>query len=246
MIWLMTLENKPYISPIATNHAPQLVLDVGTGTGAWAIEFAKRNPSSRVTGTDLSAIQPAATIFNYEFKIKNAEVDWTFTEPFDFIHSRMLRLGIHGWPHYFRRCFDNLKPGGWLEEQEIQMSAVSTDGSAGPDSAPFQWVDLLMQAVEIGGIDPKANNRFGQHLKEQGFVNIVERVYEWPIGEWLKDQKAKDFGKATKTNLMKGLEGLSLLLLTENLEWTRQEVEILIQEVRQDINNPKKHFQQIV
>lgn len=48
MIWLMTLENNLYIYPVVKSHAPQLVLDDGTGTGAWAIEFTKRSPSSRV------------------------------------------------------------------------------------------------------------------------------------------------------------------------------------------------------
>lgn len=66
------------------------------------------------------------------------------------------------------------------------MSAVSTDGSAGPDSALFEWAALLislMQTTSMGGIDPKANDKLGQHLKEQGFVNIMELVYEWPVGE---------------------------------------------------------------
>lgn len=140
----------------------------------------------------------------------------------------------------------SVKPGGWLEKQEIQMFTVSTNGSAGPDSALFKWVGLPLQAAEMGGTDPKANNKFWQHLKEQEFVNVMERVYEWLTGEWPEDQKAKDIGKATNTNLMKGLEGLSLLLLTKHLGWTRQEVETLLEESRQDINNTKKHFQQIV
>lgn len=102
-MWLMTLEDNLCISSIATKHPPQLVLGIGTGTGAWAIEYAKRNPSSRVIGTDLSAIQPAGTPSKCEFKIENTEVDWTFSEPFDFINSRLLCLGIRDWPHYFRQ-----------------------------------------------------------------------------------------------------------------------------------------------
>lgn len=45
----------------------------------------------------------------------------------------------------------------------------------------------------------------------------MERVYESSLGEWPEVQKADDIGKALKSNLMKGLEGLSTLLLTQHL-----------------------------
>ena len=38
---------------------PRRVLDVGTGTGIWAIDFADEFPSASVIGTDLSPIQPS-------------------------------------------------------------------------------------------------------------------------------------------------------------------------------------------
>ena len=38
-IWRMTLNGALYLSPIAENV--ENVLDVGTGTGIWAIEFAQ-------------------------------------------------------------------------------------------------------------------------------------------------------------------------------------------------------------
>ena len=88
-----------------------------------------------------------------------------------------------------------------------------------------------MQVAEMGGVDTRANDKFGQQLKGQGLVNIVERVYEWPIGEWPEAPKAKEIGNATKMNMLKGLEGLSLLLLTKNLGRTQQ-VETFIGEVR--------------
>jgi tRNA G46 methylase TrmB len=37
---------------------PQLVLDIGTGTGIWAIDMADEYPEAKVIGTDLSPIQP--------------------------------------------------------------------------------------------------------------------------------------------------------------------------------------------
>lgn len=45
-------------------HDMQLsnVLDIGTGTGAWAVDFAEAHPESRVFGTDLRRIRPAASV----------------------------------------------------------------------------------------------------------------------------------------------------------------------------------------
>lgn len=54
-ISLLMLDDKLSIAPI---NKPQRVLDVGTGTGIWAIDFADANESSFVIGTDLSAVQP--------------------------------------------------------------------------------------------------------------------------------------------------------------------------------------------
>ena len=53
---------------------PSRVLDIGTGTGIWAIEFAEQYPKSTVIGTDLSPVQPAW----YDTSATN-DSDWEFT-----------------------------------------------------------------------------------------------------------------------------------------------------------------------
>ena len=55
-LFLRTLGGKLHLAPIPEDV--QNVLDVGTGTGIWAIDFADEYPSARVVGTDLSPIQP--------------------------------------------------------------------------------------------------------------------------------------------------------------------------------------------
>ena len=56
-----TLDGKLHVAPIPQDV--QNVLDVGTGTGIWAIDFADEYPSARVIGTDLSPIQPGMLVF---------------------------------------------------------------------------------------------------------------------------------------------------------------------------------------
>jgi hypothetical protein len=42
-LWLLMLKEKLYLAPV---NIPQRVLDVGTGTGIWAIEFGRNQVSS--------------------------------------------------------------------------------------------------------------------------------------------------------------------------------------------------------
>ncbi len=74
------------------------MLDVGTGTGIWAIDFADEHPESEVIGTDLSPIQPSFVPPNLRFEIDDVEDEWIFKNKFDFIHCRMLTGSIADWP----------------------------------------------------------------------------------------------------------------------------------------------------
>jgi len=66
-ICTLTLGGKLFLAPISEN--PQRVLDVGTGTGIWAIDFADQFPSAQVIGTDLSPIQPSDVPPNVYFEV---------------------------------------------------------------------------------------------------------------------------------------------------------------------------------
>jgi cyclopropane fatty-acyl-phospholipid synthase-like methyltransferase len=54
----MLLGGKLYVAPLDETKT-QRILDIGTGTGIWAIEMADQFPQAEVIGTDLSPIQPS-------------------------------------------------------------------------------------------------------------------------------------------------------------------------------------------
>jgi SAM-dependent methyltransferase len=92
VVWSLCLRGRLFIAPLSTTNIER-VLDVGTGTGKWAIEFADAHPEVQVIGTDLSPIQPTYAPQNCSFVVENVEDEWVFREPFDYIHGRMLMLG---------------------------------------------------------------------------------------------------------------------------------------------------------
>jgi ubiquinone/menaquinone biosynthesis C-methylase UbiE len=92
---LLLLNGELHKSPL---DKPQRILDVGTGTGIWAIDMADKYPSAAIIGTDLSPIQPNWVPPNCKFEADDAEKEWTFaSDSFDFIHARNISQGIGDW-----------------------------------------------------------------------------------------------------------------------------------------------------
>jgi trans-aconitate methyltransferase len=139
-IWLTMLGGELLLKKPVN---PQRILDVGTGTGIWAISMADEYPEAIVIGTDLSPIQPGWLPPNCLFYVDNAESDWTYA-PFDLIHGRSLGGSISGWPRFYRQCFDSLKPGGLLEMQEHDVWISTIEKEMPPWTA--DWNVTLNEA----------------------------------------------------------------------------------------------------
>jgi methylase of polypeptide subunit release factors len=54
-IFSLLLDGELHMAPL---KSPQRILDLGTGTGIWAVDMADKYPSANVIGTDLSPVQP--------------------------------------------------------------------------------------------------------------------------------------------------------------------------------------------
>lgn len=105
----LTFSGRLHICPIGQDGKQiHRVLDVGTGTGIWAIDFADEHPESEVLGIDLSAIQPGFVPPNVSFQVDDLEEPWTFreSEKFDFVYARMMTASFADWPRFFRQAFE--------------------------------------------------------------------------------------------------------------------------------------------
>ncbi|KAK3905094.1 hypothetical protein C8A05DRAFT_31090 [Staphylotrichum tortipilum] len=234
-------DNELFISPAGKDKPLKRVLDCGTGTGIWAIEFADEHPEAQVVGVDLSPIQPSFVAPNVEFFIDDLEAEWNYHTKFDLIYGRLLTGSIRNWPKLIAQAFDNLNPGGYLELCESINPIQSDDGTLKDDSAILRWNRMLVVASEKLGASLNSGRSYKQQLLDAGFEDVTQVEYKWPLNAWPKDAKYKELGTWTFVNMISGIQAVSLMLFTNILGWSAEEVEVLLVDVRKEAKNKDIH-----
>jgi ubiquinone/menaquinone biosynthesis C-methylase UbiE len=177
-VFKLLLEGKYFKAPIDKN--PQRILDVGTGTGIWAIEVAEEYPSAEVIGTDLSPIQPTWVTPNCQFIVDNAEEEWPWSssEAFDLVHWRVLAGSIKDWPRMFSQAYGHIRPGGWLECHEHEVCVDSDDDTVQKAGKVSEWFSRVVEAsVKFGKRMDVAQDQ-KQHMIDAGFVDVRDDIYK--------------------------------------------------------------------
>lgn len=172
-IHCMVLGGELYAAPV---KEAQNILDVGTGTGIWAIEVADKFPDARVIATDLSAIQPGWVPPNVSFEIDDIEADWSFPCTFDFIHLRAMGGSIKDWPALLEKCMAALNPGGYIEVCDGEAWASTDDNSLPEDSGYHIWQVNLDAAGKKFGRDMNIIPYMKDMVKAAGFEDVEDHV----------------------------------------------------------------------
>ncbi|OAA58349.1 hypothetical protein ISF_06888 [Cordyceps fumosorosea ARSEF 2679] len=231
-------DGRLFYAPIGPN--PQKVIDLGTGTGLWAIEFGDRYPCAEITGLDLSPIQPAWVPPNVKFLVDDVEAEWLNGDDFDLVHLRNMIPILKSPVNLLKQAYPHMRPGAWVELQDVD-GAVHTDDDSVPKDWPLKiFTDLLIEAFAQFGTTANAAESGRQYLEEAGFVNIQHNYIKLPYGTWPKDKLMRLVGMYYRTACEDFLPAVGAMHFPR-MGWSQARMEVFFAEVRQSLRDPKVH-----
>ncbi|KAK6079946.1 methyltransferase [Seiridium cupressi] len=211
---------------------PTMVLDVGAGTGEWAIDMADRYSDCEVTGIDIADIFPTFVAPNLFWEIDNAELEWLRpTDSYDLVHFRNMAGAFKDWPFVYGQAFKVCKSGGWVEL--LDYDDVLSSGNF------FSFIPLAESIHHILRDYAEASAETGyrvdvthlepQLLRDAGFVGVALTERAIPISP-----KEMSTGHLFLKSLLEGLEAHSLRLLTKYKGYSAEEVRTAIANLSED------------
>ncbi|KAJ4286594.1 hypothetical protein N0V88_007956 [Collariella sp. IMI 366227] len=246
-IWRLLLQGGLYTAPLEipqpgqshTSGTDFRILDLGCGTGIWAIDMADEFPLTTVFGFDLSPIQPEWLPTNCHFHVDDYEDDWTYRdeELFDYIHGRALSGTVANWPDFYRQVRMNLKPGGWCEMQEYDAWIFSDDDSFDRATWTKEWVTMLDDASRMFGKQINVAKKHKQWMIDAGFEDVQERISRIPIGTWAKEPALKELGRVEQIHMQMSVASHTPALFTRVWSYTEPQVQVFIEGVKREFRS---------
>ncbi|PIA99950.1 hypothetical protein CB0940_02264 [Cercospora beticola] len=249
--------DKLHFAPLPSpNHRPLRILDIGCGSGIWCLEMADKYPHAKITGMDVSPIQPSKNKpDNVGWIVQDMEGDWPFPSQqedgsegyFDLIHLSLVHGCVADWDKFMQKVVKHLVPGGWVEHQEFSLcrqymlDAQGQKIDMGEDVDKFlpffRWNRLMEQAAAKRG----RQLQLGPHLKDfqerAGLLRVEERVFAHKWGTWMDDPQERELGERTMLSTMTGMEGFTTAMFTKSLGWSLEDTKAFIVDIKQNMRD---------
>jgi SAM-dependent methyltransferase len=175
-----------YLAPVSLGEGSR-ILDVGTGTGRWAIEMAQAFPKVQVYGLDVQENQGTNAhghapqkLPNYYFQMGNVLKRLPFIDgSFDFVHQRLLlsEIPFVQWYAVIRELVRVTRPGGWIEL--IEYGTVMINRGA----ATERWFSWWEAEAKLSGLDLAQVANLGLLVQQAGLACLSYAV-DLPVGPW--------------------------------------------------------------
>jgi hypothetical protein len=109
------------------------------------------------------------------------------------------------------------------------------------DSDLYKWNELALEASRRSGRPWDNTLYYAEWMREIGFEDVVEKNFYWPTSPWPKGDYFKQVAIYFQEDMLNGLEGISMKVLTKFMGWTAEEVQALLVGVKRDFRDLSIH-----
>jgi len=183
---------------------PKRILEVGAGSGAWAIHAAKDFPDAEVIAIDISPLPERVLPKNLKFLQMDVCQPLPFDhESFDVVHARFVLMHLPHFRDALARVCALVKPGGHLILEEIDARAYSEHRET-PEAVEF-FYDRLYDWVSSKGETYDVGSELQPYLSKLGmFIDVTVKVLAVPFSPgWDGPTEAGALGNTMKQSLLK-------------------------------------------
>lgn len=106
------------------------------------------------------------------------------------------------------------------------------DGSMPPDWPITRYWSTVIAGLKNLGIDFLSTTTLADRMRNAGFTNVTERVFNVPLGTWPRNKVLKMVGLYWRTVLLDGTYPIAIAPLTRGLGYTKEDVEMFIVDAR--------------
>lgn len=226
--------DKPFRAPI---ESPSKIIDIGCGTGLQTDLLAKRYPNATIVGIDRSPVpdlRPKPDNVTYVLgdfhELLSSKHKLLQPGTFDLVYGRMLLLAVSSWPQHLENMKAMLKPGGYIECQEIDFHEIydKTDRLL---SANWKWPEVWARWPKEQGLDITMAKQLPSLLQGAGFGAVENLHFPMPFREGWKEHPESE-------KISKYLNWASRIFWKVSIENGAREgddVEALMEEVESEI-----------
>ncbi len=142
---------------------------------------------------------------------------------------------------YLIPCARNLKPGGWVEIQDVLPQVASDDNSVLPGHPLIKFYSMVKPVLrEQYGFEIRVLDRLPELLERAGFVNLERKVFHMPLGEWARDAHLRLLGGYFREVVLDFVGAMAVRPLVE-AGYERDEIQEMVSDVTAAASNRRIH-----
>ncbi|KAF8587799.1 S-adenosyl-L-methionine-dependent methyltransferase [Ramaria rubella] len=229
------LDGRLSLAPIESS-CPKKILELGSGSGAWAIQAAETFPDADVLAIDLTPLPARPLPPNVQFHLHDVTRPFPFEAgTFDIIHARFLFVHLPRVEEVLARTMQLVKPGGWLLLDDLEN--VFKDAGLGPGQRAF-WEGLNVH-VRSKGSNPLVPAAFQGILEtSELFSEVNAKKVVIPISKWehpINDIGIRRIAESFRRSFVRSTKGIAGNAEVERV--THEIVEAAVEEMNDPTRN---------